>query len=159
MPEEVAGSDIPALSKAIQASLVEGEKQVFTEMADAVQVERPLHLSVSGLPAKVDGEAVRGALTHVMTGNHIAMGEGADGLAMALRFSSAPGRSSTKAQWDMTVQDASGKRLLERSYLSFVPNEVTTRAVAALAEAAALSILADIRRLAAAPETADASKP
>ncbi|KAF1004472.1 MAG: hypothetical protein GAK28_03994 [Luteibacter sp.] len=159
MPEQVAGSDVATLSKAIQDSLVGGEKQVFSQIADGVQVERPLRFSVSGLPAKVEGDTVRGALAHLMTGNHVTLGDGADGLSMALRFSSAAGRTSTRAQWDMTVQDAAGKPLLERSYLSFVPNEVTTRSVAALAEAAALSIMADIRRLTAAPETADTAKP
>lgn len=159
MPEQVAGSDVATLSKAIQDSLVVGEKQVFSQIADGVQIERPLRFSVSGLPAKVDGDSVRGALANVMTGNHVALGDGADGLSMALNFSSAPGRNSTRAKWDMTVQDAAGKRLLERSYLSFVPNEVTTRSVAALAEAAALSIMADIRRLVAAPETADTATP
>lgn len=159
MPEQVAGSDVATLSKAIQDSLVVGEKQVFSQIADGVQIERPLRFSVSGLPAKVDGDSVRGALANVMTGNHVALGDGADGLSMALTFSSAPGRNSTRAKWDMTVQDAAGKRLLERSYLSFVPNEVTTRSVAALAEAAALSIMADIRRLVAAPETADTATP
>jgi hypothetical protein len=159
MPEQVAGSDIPSLSKAIQASLLDGEKQVFPQLADAVSVDRPIQLSVSGLPPRVDGDAVRNAVGKVMTSNRLALGGGEDSLSVDLRYSATPGKAAVRAQWDVTVQDRSGKRLLTQSYRSFMPNEVTTRSVTALAEAAALSVMGEVRRLATAPETASTTAP
>jgi len=159
MPEQVAGSDVPTLSKAIQASLIDGEKHVFTQSADAVAVDRPIQLSVTGLPARVDGVAVRDAVGKVMTGNRLALGNGADSLAMELHYSATPSKAATRAQWDVTVQDTAGKRLLTQSYRSFLPDDANTRSVIALAEAAALSVMAEVRRLAAAPETAATTQP
>ena len=158
MPEQIAGSDLPSIAKAIQASLVDGEKHVFTQSADVATVDRPIQLSVSGLPERVDGEAVRSAVGKVMTGNHLTLGSGGDSLAVELHYSAAPGKTSTRAKWDVTVQDAAGKRLLTQSYLSYLPDDVTTRSVVALAEAATLSVMDAVRRLAAAPETAAVEK-
>jgi outer membrane protein TolC len=158
MPEQIAGSDLPSIAKAIQASLVDGEKHVFTQSADVATVDRPIQLSVSGLPERVDGEAVRSAVGKVMTGNHLTLGSGGDSLAVELHYSAAPGKTSTRAKWDVTVQDTAGKRLLTQSYLSYLPDDVTTRSVVALAEAATLSVMDAVRRLAAAPETAAVEK-
>lgn len=154
MPEQIASGDLPTIAKAIQASLADGEKQVFTQVADAATVDRPIQLSVSGLPERVDGDAVRGAVGKVMTGNHLTLGNGGDALAVDLHYSAAPGKTATRAKWDVTVQDTAGKRLLTQSYLSYLPDDVTTRSVVALAEAATLSVMDAIHRLAAAPETA-----
>jgi hypothetical protein len=159
MPEQVSGTDLPTLSRAIQTSLSGGEQQVFTQAADAVEVNRPVELTVTGLPARVDGGAVRAAVGKVMTGNQVSLGMGADALAMELHFSSTPGKNATRAQWDVIVQDKSGKRLMTQSYRSFLPNEVSTRAVAALAEAATLSVMGEVHQLVAAPETAAAGQP
>ncbi|HEY4291588.1 TolC family protein [Luteibacter sp.] len=159
MPEQVAGTDLPALSRAIQTSLAGGEKQVFTQSADTVELDRPIQLSVTGLPARVDGGAVRAAIGKVMTGNQLSLGQGNDALAVELHFSSVPSKTATRAQWDVTVQDRDGKRLMTQSYRSYLPDEVTTRAVAALAEAATLSVMSEVRQLVIAPETAAASQP
>ncbi|MGE7136799.1 TolC family protein [Luteibacter sp. NPDC031894] len=159
MPEEVVGSDLPSLSKAIQTSLAGGEKQVFTESADAVGMDRPIQLSVTGLPARVDAGAVRAAVGKVMTGNQLSLGQGADALGVELHFSTTPNKTATRAQWDVIVQDNTGKRLMTQSYRSYLPDDVTTRAVAALAEAATLSVMGEVRRLVTAPETAAATQP
>ncbi|TNY28000.1 hypothetical protein BV497_00620 [Fulvimonas soli] len=159
MPEQVNGTDIPALSRAIQASLVDGEKQVFAQSADAAAVNRPIRLQVDGLPANVDGAAVRAAVGRVVTGNQLALGDAGDGLVLALRFSTAPDRAARRARWDVSVLDHGGKRLFAQSYGSYLPNDASTRAISALAEAATLSVLGDIRRLAGAPATADAGTP
>lgn len=159
MPEQIAGSDLSTISRAIQGSLLDGEKQVFTQLADAVAVVRPIQISLSGLPPRVDGGTVRAAVGTVMMGNQLALGDGEDSLAMDLHYSAAPGKASKRARWDVTVQDKAGKRLLTQSYLSYLPDEVTTPSVVALAEAATLSVMAELRRLAAAPETAAAGKP
>ena len=159
MPAQVAGSDVATLSRAIQASLVDGEKHVFTTVADVPHVDRPFALSVSGLPAKVDGAAVRDAVGSVLTGNRLVLGNGNDSLAVELRYSAAPGKAATRATWNVTVQDKGGKQLFAQSYQSFLPDDVTTRSVSALAEAAVLSVLDPLRQLSAAPETAAANTP
>lgn len=159
MPAQVAGSDVATLSRAIQASLVDGEKHVFTTVADVPHVDRPFALSVSGLPAKVDGAAVRDAVGSVLTGNRLVLGNGNDSLAVELRYSAAPGKAATRATWNVTVQDKGGKQLFAQSYQSFLPDDVTTRSVSALAEAAVLSVLDQLRQLSAAPETAAANTP
>jgi Outer membrane protein len=159
MPAQVAGSDVASLSRAIQASLVDGEKHVFTTVADVPHVDRPFALSVSGLPAKVDGAAVRDAVGSVLTGNRLVLGNGNDSLAVELRYSAAPGKAATRATWNVTVQDKGGKQLFAQSYQSYLPDDVTTRSVSALAEAAVLSVLDQLRQLSAAPETAAANTP
>lgn len=159
MPEQVAGSDVATLSRAIQTSLVEGEQHVFTQVADVAHVDRPFALSVSGLPAKVDGDAVRNAVGNVLTGNRLPLGNGNDALAVELHYSAARGKATTRALWDVTVQDKGGKQLMKQSYQSYLPDDVTTRSVSALAEAAVLSVLDQLRQLSAAPETAAANTP
>lgn len=159
MPDQVASSDVATLSRAIQSSLVNGEKTVFPQVADVAHVDRPLQLSVSGLPAKVDGTAVRSAVGNVLTGNRFVLGNGDDSLAVDLRYSASRGKAATRAQWDVTVQDKAGKRLMTQSYQSYLPDDVTTRSVSALAEAAVLSVLDQLRTLSAAPETASAGNP
>jgi hypothetical protein len=159
MPEQVAGSDVATLSRAIQTSLVEGEQHVFTQVADVAHVDRPFALSVSGLPAKVDGDAVRNAVGNVLTGNRLPLGNGNDSLAVELRYSASRGKATTRAVWDVTVQDKGGKQLMKQSYQSYLPDDVTTRSVSALAEAAVLSVLDQLRQLSAAPETAAANTP
>jgi hypothetical protein len=49
LPEKVTSSDLPTLSREINQSLVAGEKQVFTQSADAVVSRHPV--SVTWLPA------------------------------------------------------------------------------------------------------------
>ena len=159
MPEQVSGSDVATLSRAIQTSLVEGEKHVFTQVVDVAHVDRPFSLSVSGLPAKVDGAAVRDAVGSVLTGNRLALGNGNDSLAVDLRYSATRGRAATRAVWDVTVQDKGGRQLMKQSYQSYLPDDATTRSVSALAEAAVLSVLDQLRQLSAAPETAAANTP
>jgi outer membrane protein TolC len=159
MPEQVEGADLPSLSKAIQASLAQGSKQVFPEAVDSVAMERPIQLSVTGLPAQVDGGAVRAAVGKVMTGNQLSLGMGEDALAVELHFSSTRGKPATRAQWDVIVQDNGGRRLLMQSYRSYLPDEFGTRSVAALAEAATLSVMAEVKRLATAPEAVAANQP
>jgi len=159
MPEQVAGSDLPSVSRAIQVSLLDGEKQVFPQLADAVAVVRPIQITVTGLPPRVDGDAIRAAVGKVMTGNQFVLGDGADSLAVELHYAESPSKTTKRAQWDVTVQDRAGKRLLTQSYRSYLPDEATTRSVAALAEAATLSVMADVRRLAVAPETAAINQP
>jgi outer membrane protein TolC len=159
MPEKVEGSDVASLSRAIQASLVDGEKHVFTSVADVPQVDRPFVLSVTGLPAKVDATAVRSAVGNVFTGNRLVLGNGDDSLAVELRYSAAPGKAAMRAVWDVTVQDKTGKALMKQSYQSFLPDDVSTRSVSALAEAAVLSVLDKLREFSAAPATAAANTP
>jgi len=159
MPEQVAGSDVATLSRAIQTSLVEGEQHVFTQVADVAHVDRPFALSVSGLPTKVDGDAVRNAVGNVLTGNRLPLGNGNDALAVELHYSASRGKATTRALWDVTVQDKGGKQLMKQSYQSYLPDDVTTRSVSALAEAAVLSVLDQLRQLSAAPETAAANTP
>ncbi|QWT20200.1 TolC family protein [Bacillus sp. NP157] len=159
MPEQVAGSDVATLSRAIQASLVDGEKHVFTQNADVAVVDRPIQLSVTGLPARVDSDSVRSSVANVLTGNRLVLGGGNDSLRVDLHYSASPGKATSRAQWDVNVQDNAGKHLLTQSYLSYQPNEVSTRSVSALAEAAVLSVLEKLRELSAAPATASANQP
>jgi hypothetical protein len=46
-----------------------------------------------------------------------------------------------------------------QSYRSYLPDEFGTRSVAALAEAATLSVMAEVKRLATAPEAVAANQP
>ena len=147
MPEEVRGDDLVTLAQAIQASLAEGERQVFDVVADIETVHRPVHLAVGGLPATVDASAVRQAVERVMTGNSLVLGEGPQALELRLDFTAAKSGAARRAQWVISLVDAPKRMLYEQQYNSFMPADPSTRVIVALAEAATLSVVSDLKLL------------
>jgi outer membrane protein TolC len=157
MPEQVRAADLPTLSREIHASLVSGEGHVFNEIADAPTVQQPIHVQVEGLPARVDEAAVRGSVEQVMAGNQLPLGSSPSNLSLRLHFSSHRSKAAQQAQWAISLVDPQGKVLLTQTYTSFLPDQASTRSVSALAEAATLSVMSDVRRLSSAPVTAEAA--
>ncbi|MDQ7971680.1 MAG: TolC family protein [Rhodocyclaceae bacterium] len=148
MPESVTATDIPTLAGAIQRSDVAAQGQVATQVADTAARLRPVQVRISGLPAGVDETAVRDAVQRILSRNDLVLGDGPDALALGLAWErAAPSpRGTARAQWRITLAEPGGRGLLAQEYAAFVPASVSDRAVGALAEAATLSVISDLRR-------------
>ena len=148
LPDAVTGTDIPTLASAIDKSLLEGEKVVFVRTAAVQTPSRPIAVRVQNLPAGVNEATVRGAVERIVSRNDLQTAQGADALVLTLAFEPVQSRATTRAQWRVTVVEPGGRQLLSQSYVSFLPNAPSERALGAFAEAATLSVISDLRRLA-----------
>jgi len=156
LPEEVESTDIPTLAKAIDSSLAAGEKNVFLRPVSAQSMSRPVSVRVADLPRGVNEATVRGAVERIVTRNEIATSQGGDALLLTMSYKPVASKGTARAQWHVTLSDPSGKQLLARDYTSYLPSETSERSLAAFAEAAALSVIGDVRR--AARDTAVVAK-
>lgn len=152
MPETARDADLGTLAEAIERSLQAGEGQVFVSGTSAAVERRPMRLDVQGLPPGVDAGAVRRAVEGVMTGNALALGDGPDALGLELRFSTQPADgASRRGRWTIRVADMPTRTFYQQQYDSFLPAEASTRTLVALAEAATLSVVSDLKSLGTAP--------
>jgi hypothetical protein len=110
---------------------------------------------VQNVPREVDNNSVRDAVEKIMAANQVQVGRAENGVVLLLNFESSPGRAARRARWTMVLVGPDGQRLLTQDYNSFLPDDISTRSLTALAEAATLSVMTDIRRLSDAP-SADA---
>jgi outer membrane protein TolC len=148
LPTEVAGVDIPTLSKAIDESLLEGEKSVFVEPSAARTASRQITVRVHDLPRGVTAQAVREAVERIVERNDLSTSENGEALLLSLRFSRLPSGATARAQWQVSLKEPDGRELLTKDYVSFMPTETSERMMGAFAEAAALSVIGEVRRLA-----------
>jgi outer membrane protein TolC len=148
LPDTVTGTDLPTLAKAIDGSLAEGEKVAFVQTAAVQTASRPIAVRVQNLPAGVSEAAVRGAVERIVARNDLQTAQGADALALTLSFERVESRATARAQWRVTLSEPGGRQLLSQRYASFLPNAPTEGALGAFAEAATLSVISDVRRLA-----------
>ncbi len=148
LPDTVAGTDIPTLAKAIDASLVDGEKSVFLKPMGLQLASRPVSVRIADLPRGVNEAAVRSAVEGIVVRNELVAGQGADALVLTLSFQRMESKATMRAQWRMTLTDPAGKQLLQQNYVSYLPSEGSDRSLGAFAEAAALSVIGDVRRAA-----------
>jgi len=158
MPEQVVGADVASLSRAIQGSLAEGEKHVFDPSPDTADSSRPVRVIVQALPDQADNDTIRASVEQVIAANHVTLGRADNGMVFVLSFDSSPSRAARRGQWSIVLLDASGKRVLTRSYASFLPDDMSTRALGALAEAATLSVVGEVQRLSLAADTVQAAQ-
>jgi outer membrane protein TolC len=151
LPDTVTGTDIPTLAKAIDQSLFDGEQSVFLKPAALRTSSRAVSVRVIDLPSGVNEAAVRAAVERIVVRNELASGQSAEALVLVLGFQRlAPARpgATGRAQWRVTLSEPGGRQLLSQNYTSFLPTETTDRALGAFAEAATLSVIGDVRRLA-----------
>jgi len=148
LPDTVTGTDIPTLAKAIDKTLLENEKVVFVQSAAVQTATRPIAVRVLNLPQGMSEPAVRGAVERIVTRNDLQTAQGGDALVLTLAFERMDSRATARAQWRVTLAEPGGRQLLSQSYVSFLPNAPTERAIGAFAEAATLSVISDLRRLA-----------
>lgn len=148
LPDTVAGTDIPTLAKAIDASLLDGEKSVFLKPMGLQLASRPVSVRIADLPRGVNEAAVRSAVERIVVRNELVAGQGADALVLTLSFQRMESKATMRAQWRMTLTDPAGKQLLQQNYVSYLPSEGSDRSLGAFAEAAALSVIGDVRRAA-----------
>lgn len=148
LPDAVTGTDIPTLAKAIDASLLDGEKNVFLKPIGLQLASRPLSVRILDLPRGVSEAAVRSAVERIVVRNELISGQGTDALVLTLSFKRMESKETMRAQWRMTLADAAGQQLLQQNYVSYLPTEASDRSLGAFAEAATLSVIADVRRAA-----------
>jgi len=148
LPDTVTGTDIPTLAKAIDASLLDGEKSVFLKPMGLQLASRPVSVRIADLPRGVNEAAVRSAVERIVVRNELVAGQGADALVLTLSFQRMESKATMRAQWRMTLTDPAGKQLLQQNYVSYLPSEGSDRSLGAFAEAAALSVIGDVRRAA-----------
>ncbi|MDM0057559.1 TolC family protein [Variovorax fucosicus] len=148
LPDTVTGTDIPTLASAIDKSLLEGEKMVFVQTAATQALSRPIAVRVVNLPAGVGEPAVRSAVERIVARNDLRTAQGSDALVLTLSFERVDSRATARAQWRVTLAEPGGRQLLSQSYVSFLPDTPSERSLGAFAEAAALSVISDVRRLA-----------
>lgn len=158
LPDTVASAEIPVLTKAIDDSLVAGERTVFSQSVALLPALRPVSVRLSGLPSGMNPPAIQRAVESVVTRNGLQVASTADGLVLSLEFERQEGRSTPRAQWKIQVADG-GQAVLQRTYNSFLPRETTERAVSALAEAATLSVVGDVRRISRGQQTVAEKQP
>lgn len=152
MPEAVTGTDLSTLATAIERSDATAQQQVGSVAPAASMPARPLSVRVSGLPSGVDEAAVRDAVRRIVARNDLVVSDAADALALGLAWERAASseRGTGRARWRITLAEPGGRMLLTQEYVTFVPVELSDRAVSALAEAATLSVVSDVRRNASA---------
>ena len=148
LPDTVTGTDIPTLAKAIDASQLDGEKSVFLKPMGLQLASRPVSVRIADLPRGVNEAAVRSAVERIVVRNELVAGQGADALVLTLSFQRMESKATMRAQWRMTLTDPAGKQLLQQNYVSYLPSEGSDRSLGAFAEAAALSVIGDVRRAA-----------
>ncbi|WP_157272086.1 TolC family protein [Azohydromonas aeria] len=152
LPDTVTGTDLPTLSAAVGRSLRATEGSAFVQPVAAPVPRRAVAVRVAEVPAPVGDAAVRAAVERVLSRNDVAIGTDAQALQLTLAFSRAA--TGGRAQWRMVLAEPGGRQLLEQRYASVLPAETTPRAVTALAEAAALSVMGELRRLSSDPAPA-----
>lgn len=159
LPEKVTSSDLPTLSREINQSLVAGEKQVFTQSADAVVSRHPVSVTLGRLPAGVNKSAIYQSVTHVLAANQLVQGNGADSVKLQMNLNLERASGSQRGVWEMAVYNAQGAQVAYQKYTSYLPNDVNTRSVSALAEAAALSVVSNLHKAAGDTGVMTASNP
>lgn len=148
LPDTVTGTDIPTLAKAIDVALLEGEKGVFLQPAAVQTASRPISVQVTDLPAGVSEAAVRAQVERIVVRNELATTQAGDALVLSLSFQRVNSAATARAQWRVTLREPGGRELLSQTYSSFLPSVTTERGLGAFAEAATLSVIGDVRRLA-----------
>ncbi|MEJ8845104.1 TolC family protein [Variovorax rhizosphaerae] len=148
LPEEVESSDIPTLAKAIEASLVAGERDAFLIPAVLQARSRAVSVRVLDLAAGIDAGAVRGAVENVISRNDVVVLPSGAPLLLTMRYGRLESKATARAQWRMALTGPGDKPVLSRDYVSFLPGDAPQRSINAFAEAAALSVLTDVRKAA-----------
>ncbi len=152
LPDTIASLDIPTLSRAIDESLDAGERNAFVTQVQQVDVMLPVLVRVSNLPAGVNADAVKKSIENIVTRNSInvvnstAPVNGVTPLVLSMEYQPVASTSTTRARWNITLSDSSGKQVVSQNYGSFVPNASTDRTMGAFAEAATLSVIGSVRQ-------------
>ncbi|MFT4100114.1 MAG: TolC family protein [Burkholderiaceae bacterium] len=153
LPAEVTGRDIPTLTLAIALHVADVERGVFGQPQADARAPAPVRVAIDGLPAGADPAAVRQAVERIIGRNDLAVDGAAnagDALELRLGYALRPpaaGRATARVEWTVAVRRPDGTSALQQTYASFAPAVVPNRALTALAEAATLSVMTELRRI------------
>ena len=150
LPDQVTKTDVASLSRQIQTSLRQQESAVFAHAAGITVEKHPVSIQVTRLPAGVSRGSIEQSVGRVIEANHLSLEPSPSSIHLQMSFSGGTNNGMRKGVWTMRVKDATGAEVLARQYVSYLPNEASTRSISALAEAATLSITSDLQRIAGA---------
>jgi len=149
LPDTVTGTDVKTLSRAIEAKMLDGERDVF--LAVDVGSTRMLPLAIGTITVSEGGDAraVRSAVSLVLGRSNLDVLTATSNTAATLNMTHerSPEQGGTqRAVWKLKLVAPNGRVLMEDSYSSFMPREAGDRTVTAFAEAAMLSVMNKLRQ-------------
>ncbi|HMS04750.1 MAG TPA: TolC family protein [Burkholderiaceae bacterium] len=151
LPDSIDSHDLAAVASAIDAKAAQAASQVFAPSASAPVARPVVVLTLKGMPQGVNALVVRAAVVRVLERNGIAVAAAgmASPMELAMAFEATPTQTATRAQWSLDVSGSGVSQPLARKYTSFLARDSNDKALSAFAEAAALSLISDLRRLSA----------
>lgn len=147
LPEHVSQTDVASLSREISASLRREEQNVFTTAQPTVMQSQGIDVEVERIPSGVNRTEVQRAVSEVLAANQMTLSDEPQSLRLKMRFNTLSSSTTRKGQWTMALIDRGNNVLLSRQYQSYLPDNLSTRTLSALAQAAALSATDDIQRI------------
>lgn len=147
LPEHIMQTDVASLSREISSSLAREENNVYTRDSAGVAQSQSVQVSILRVPKGVDRNAVLSAVKQVIAANQMTLSDDPKSLRLEMRFSMLASNTARKGQWTMTLIDHDDNVRMTREYQSYLPEVPDTRALSALAQAAALSATDDIQRI------------
>lgn len=147
LPEHVSQTDVASLSREIAASLRREEQNVFTTAQPTVMQSQGIDVEVERIPGGVNRTEVQRAVSEVLAANQMTLSDEPQSLRLKMRFNTLSSSTTRKGQWTMALIDRGNNVLLSRQYQSYLPDNLSTRTLSALAQAAALSATDDIQRI------------
>ncbi len=146
LPAEVRSTDVATLSKAIEASMREGERDVFLSALTELPQPRSVALRFGALPAGANPAAVRAAAEKTLTRSSVALAKEMATDAPVLTLELQPVQATGgRAKWTIVLSDANGGKLFATEYTSFLHAVTDERTFNSFAEAAVLSVLPRLR--------------
>ncbi len=145
LPAEVRGTDIPTLAKAIQAAMVDGERDAFLAANAEVPQPRALAIRIGSLPQGVNAAGIRAAVERTLARTTLKLTDAKEAPVLNLSLERPSGASAGRAVWQLALVEPGGRQLLASTYSSFLPAEANERSMDAFAEAAVLSVIPMLR--------------
>lgn len=147
LPAQVSRTDVASLSREISASLRREEQNVFTTTQTAVVSSQAIRVEIERVPGGVSRAGIERAVSEVLAANQMTLSDAPQSLRLQMRFTTLSSSTARKGQWTMVLVDRDDNVRLSRQYQSYLPDDVSTRTLSALAQAAALSATDDIQRI------------
>jgi outer membrane protein TolC len=145
LPGEVRSAEMPDLQRAIEGSLLAGEREAFRSGVAEIPSARPVRVQVDGLAQGEEARFVHQAVERTLSRAQIGLGSAKESVALRLLLQPPPA-SGGRAVWQVSAADPAGRALFSSDYTSVLPASADARTLSAFAEAAVLSVLPLLRQ-------------
>ena len=148
LPKEVPDRSIAELSKALHSTLEESKKGTFTFVSAKAVKPQPVRVEVAPLPAGLSSELVRKAVSERLGRSQInIVSLPTKSAVFKMKLERGVVKNGVeRAQWIMTLVDASGRSVANHAYATTLTPDLPARSIQAFAEAAALSQVTYLRK-------------